>query len=165
MKTLKSKMTIKYSMILTILIFHFSYLPISFSHGMGGSTKSNINKKKMTYNKEDNKGKTISDRMNFRLDIHGNTLKLLVRNRSNQPIDTSLASATVVVTGDGLAAMYNMQSKEEGYIISSIPITVSKNTKFQVTLRMPGERPINITFISAQSAKPISVSQQGIRKY
>jgi len=158
-------MSMKYTIILTMLSFYLGHLPISYSHGMGGSTTSYVKKKKTSSNEEDKKSKTISDRMNFILDAHENIIKLWVRNKLNQPIDISLASASVVVTGEGQPVMFSMQSKEEGYITSSIPITISSTTKLEITLRMPGERPVNITFMPDQSTQPIHVSQQKSRTY
>lgn len=156
----------KYTIILTMLTFYLDHLPISYSHGMGSSTTSYVKKKKAVNNEEDKKSKTISERMKFILDAHENVIKLWVRNKLNQPIDISLASATVIVTGEGQPAMFSMQSKEEGYITSSIiPITISSTTKFEITLRMPGERPVNITFMPDKSTQPISVSQQKSRTY
>ena len=155
----------KYTIILATLSFYLSYQPISFSHGMGGYTKSYVNKNKITHNKQNKENKAVSDRMSFILDTHKKIIKLWVHNKLNQPIDISAASATVVVSGEGKPAMYSMQSKEDGYITSTIPVTISKNTKFEITLRMPGERPINISFMPDISTEPISISQQEVRIY
>ena len=158
---LKGNFPMKYSVILITILLYLAHLPVSFSHGSGGSTFSSRSPNTHTPQEEQvEKIKPASERMVFTLKIHENVATLQIDDNSNKPMDTSIASATVVVTGDTQPGMFKMMPAKQGYIKGTIPMAISSTTKFEVTLRMPGERPINISFIPKQGSKSINIRQQ-----
>lgn len=158
-------MKIRYIQLQIVAIISFSQLTNSFSHGMGGSTlgydlKNNTNKYK-----HDKKIESISERISFTLEHQDNSVTLRARDDLSRVVDISLSSATVFISGGSEPSMLSMQAGQEGTMTSKIPSVISKDTKIEITLRLPGEWPINISFSPMQSIKPIRVQQQKSRVY
>jgi len=158
-------MKILYIQLQIVAIVSLSQLSNTYSHGMGGSTlgydlKNNTNKYK-----HDKKIESISERLSFTLEYQDNSVTLRARDDLKQVMDISLSSATVIISGEGDPSMLSMQPAQEGALASRMPTTISKDTKLEITLRLPGERPINISFSPMQSINPIRVQQQKKRVY
>jgi len=147
----------KYKLLLSAII-SILYATTVQSHGLGGGSysykkdeKKDINQSKPT--------KPISERMSFSLEITDDTAKVWITNHSNQPIDTSLAEASIIISGSGHPGVVKMMPTDEGHVIGAIPTTITGTTKFDVILRIPGEWPINLVFFPARSAFPTKIIQ------
>ena len=150
--------------VLLLTIFYFTHFTTAFAHGVGGGTyNSHASKKHTTTTSPVKTMKLITERMMFTLETKENIAKLWINNSLNQPMDTSLTSATVLVSDDSQTTLFKMMPTEQGHIMGAIPVNVSSNTKFDVILRIQGERPINISFIPGQSSQPTNVSQKESR--
>ncbi len=146
-----------------VIFLSLSYVTLVFSHGVGGGSLSTTEPKKYkkpTPDSSVNRIKPFAERFTFSLEIDKNTAKLWIITDLNNPADTSLASATVIIHDAGSPVLFKMMPTEEGHIIGTIPVKMTNNTKFHVVLRMPGGRPINLSFTPGQSDKPTNVSQQ-----
>lgn len=145
------------------IFFSFTYVTLVFSHGVGGGTFSSTEPKKYkkpTPDSSKKRIKSITERLTFSLKTEKNIAKLWIKTDMNKPADTSLASATVIVHDAGSPVLFKMLPTNEGYIIGTIPVKMTNTTKFDVVLRMPGGRPINLSFTPGQKDKPMNVSQQ-----
>jgi len=151
--------------LIIMTILSLTQLPSAFSHGMGSSSSGYEIKKDANKDKHDKNIKSISDRISFTLEYQDNLITLRARDDLKQVMDISLSSATVIISGEGAPFMLNMQPAQEGAIASRMPTAISKNTKLEITLRLPGEWPINISFSPMQSINPIRVQQQKNRVY
>ena len=139
-------MLIRTMQILLMTIISLIQLPSALSHGTGGSTLGYDLKKDSNKYKHDNKIKSIAERISFTLDYQDNFITLRAQDDLKQVMDISLSSATVIISGEGAPSMLSMEPALEGAIASRISTGISKDTKLEITLRLPGEWPINIFF-------------------
>lgn len=133
-------------------------IPLSvYSHGTGGG---NISIKLPDEKKHDRINKMpVSEKLIFRLEIKEKSVKLWIKDKNGQPVDTGLASANVVRSDNGKVSFFSMGPSENGFISGSLSSKLSGSEKLDIILRMPGERPFNLTFKPNTSQQPVKMSQ------
>lgn len=126
-----------------------------FAHGSGSSAGMSVKKQKKV-------PVSVVAKKNFQLalTLEGSEVMLTVKNSDGSAVDVGIASATVFVdTGEKHSWFKLDPSDNEEILKGDCEFIPDENTKFEVTLRLPGERPINASFMPAVSKAPTAMKQ------
>ena len=145
-----------------IILLICLYPASSLSHGVSGGSFSYEKKNTMEAVEQ---GPHVKDRFNFLLKIKKDNARLWVSSKVNEAIDSGLITAMVVVSDIGKPFYFTMEPTDKGYVHGTIPNALSGNAKLSITLRLPGELPIELLFEPMKKETPIQIVQQKLRQY
>ena len=101
----------------------------------------------------------VEKRFQLALTLVGNEVRLAVKNIDGSPVEIGISSATVFVVTEK-KTWFRLDPNEDEEILTGTGEFISgKNTKFEVTLHLPGEKPINASFTPAVSKAPTTMRQ------
>ncbi len=102
----------------------------------------------------------VEKRFQLALTLVGNEVRLAVKKFDGSPVEIGISSATVFVVTGNKQTWFRLDPNEDEDILAGTGEFISdKNTKFEVTLHLPGEKPINASFTPAVSKAPTAMRQ------
>ena len=133
-------------------LFFFMVFIVSspaFAHGTGAPVQQN----------REPEPAAVEKRFQLALTLVGNEVRLAVKNIDGSPVEIGISSATVFVVTEK-KTWFRLDPNEDEEILTGTGEFISgKNTKFEVTLHLPGEKPINASFTPAVSKAPTTMRQ------